>query len=177
MGPQATNLVLLTIDDEESVRSSVAAFFEDCGFTVLQACDVVGFSVLTEAVAQLGAALVRIATGLALLAVGLWLATLAAASILASDLPRASALALAARSAVLFLACALALRQMGLPAEIVAMAFGSVVLALAVAFALAFGLGGRRVAALLLQRAVDAFSAGSRVPAAPSPPGADVASR
>ena len=39
MESQATNLVLLTIDDEESVRSSVAAFFEDCGFTVLQACD------------------------------------------------------------------------------------------------------------------------------------------
>jgi len=38
-GPLATNLVLLTIDDEESVRSSVAAFFEDCGFTVIQACD------------------------------------------------------------------------------------------------------------------------------------------
>ncbi|MDD2308649.1 MAG: EAL domain-containing protein [Desulfuromonadaceae bacterium] len=36
---KAANLVLLTIDDEESVRSSVAAFFEDCGFTVLQACD------------------------------------------------------------------------------------------------------------------------------------------
>ncbi len=36
---QAGNLVLLTIDDEESVRSSVAAYFEDCGFTVLQACD------------------------------------------------------------------------------------------------------------------------------------------
>ena len=33
------NLVLLTIDDEESIRSSVTAFFEDCGFTVLQACD------------------------------------------------------------------------------------------------------------------------------------------
>jgi len=39
MEPQATNLVLLTIDDEESIRSSVAAFFEDCGFTVHQACD------------------------------------------------------------------------------------------------------------------------------------------
>ena len=35
----AANLVLLTIDDEESLRSSVAAFFEDCGFTVHQACD------------------------------------------------------------------------------------------------------------------------------------------
>jgi len=34
-----SNMVLLTIDDEESIRSSVAAFFEDCGFTVIQACD------------------------------------------------------------------------------------------------------------------------------------------
>ncbi|MDD2364881.1 MAG: EAL domain-containing protein [Desulfuromonadaceae bacterium] len=33
------NLVLLTIDDEESIRFSVAAFFEDCGFTVFQAAD------------------------------------------------------------------------------------------------------------------------------------------
>jgi diguanylate cyclase (GGDEF)-like protein/PAS domain S-box-containing protein len=39
MEPLATNLVLLTIDDEESVRSSVAVFFEDCGFTVIQASD------------------------------------------------------------------------------------------------------------------------------------------
>ncbi len=39
MATRSTNLVLLTIDDEESVRSSVAAFFEDCGFSVIQACD------------------------------------------------------------------------------------------------------------------------------------------
>jgi len=39
MESHACNLVLLTIDDEESLRSSVAAFFEDSGFTVLQACD------------------------------------------------------------------------------------------------------------------------------------------
>ncbi|HIJ87332.1 MAG TPA: EAL domain-containing protein [Desulfuromonadales bacterium] len=39
MQQAAANLLLLTIDDEESVRSSVAAFFEDCGFTVIQACD------------------------------------------------------------------------------------------------------------------------------------------
>ncbi|MDD2851985.1 MAG: EAL domain-containing protein [Desulfuromonadaceae bacterium] len=35
----SSNLVLLTIDDEESVRSSVVAYFEDCGFTVIQACN------------------------------------------------------------------------------------------------------------------------------------------
>lgn len=39
MAARADNMVLLTIDDEESVRSSVAAFFEDCGFVVIQACD------------------------------------------------------------------------------------------------------------------------------------------
>jgi diguanylate cyclase (GGDEF)-like protein/PAS domain S-box-containing protein len=36
---KADNLLLLTIDDEESVRTSVAVFFEDCGFSVIQACD------------------------------------------------------------------------------------------------------------------------------------------
>ena len=39
MERKATNPVLLTIDDEESVRTSVVAFFEDCGYTVIQACD------------------------------------------------------------------------------------------------------------------------------------------
>jgi diguanylate cyclase (GGDEF)-like protein/PAS domain S-box-containing protein len=39
MAVLTTNPVLLTIDDDESIRSSVAAFFEDCGFTVMQASD------------------------------------------------------------------------------------------------------------------------------------------
>ncbi|MDD2732595.1 MAG: EAL domain-containing protein [Desulfuromonadaceae bacterium] len=39
MQQMAANLVLLTIDDEESIRSSLAAFFEDCGFRVIQASD------------------------------------------------------------------------------------------------------------------------------------------
>jgi diguanylate cyclase (GGDEF)-like protein/PAS domain S-box-containing protein len=39
MKPQTGNPVMITIDDEESIRSGVAACFEDCGFTVIQACD------------------------------------------------------------------------------------------------------------------------------------------
>ena len=39
MGLKTANPVLLTIDDEGSVRTSVVAFFEDCGYTVIQACD------------------------------------------------------------------------------------------------------------------------------------------
>lgn len=133
----------------------------------MQACEVIGFGVLTESVSQLGAALVRMATGLALMVVGLWLAALASAAILTSGGGHARPLAHAARGAVLFLAAALALRQMGLPSEIVAMAFGSVVFALAVAFALAVGIGGRRVAAALLERAARPWLA-PRADAAPA---------
>ena len=39
MGLHFATMTLLTIDDEESVRSSVAAFFEDSGFAVFQASD------------------------------------------------------------------------------------------------------------------------------------------
>lgn len=127
----------------------------------MQACEVIGFGVLTESVSQLGAALVRMATGLALMVVGLWLAAVASGAILSSCGSNARVLAYAARGAVLFLAAALALRQMGLPSEIVAMAFGSVVFALAVAFALAVGFGGRGVAATLLEQAARPFVAPS----------------
>ncbi len=39
MPPLDANLVLLTIDDDHYLRSSLVAYFEDCGFTVFQACD------------------------------------------------------------------------------------------------------------------------------------------
>ena len=39
MRSSSVNMVLLAIDDDDSVRSSVAAFFEDCGFSVVQAFD------------------------------------------------------------------------------------------------------------------------------------------
>lgn len=126
---------------------------------VVQACEIVGVAVLTEAVSQLGTALLRVATGAVLLVLGLWLAARAAAAVQASGVRQARALALAARAAVLVFAVALAMRQMGLPAEIVVIAFGALCGALAVAFALAVGLGGRRVAARLLERGADAFLA------------------
>jgi hypothetical protein len=124
---------------------------------VVQACEIVGVSVLTNAVAQLGTALLHVATGAVLLVAGLWLAARAAAAVRASNVQHAGVLALLARTAVLVFAAALAMRQMGLPAEIVSIAFGSLCAALAIAFALAVGLGGRSVAERLLQRAADAF--------------------
>ena len=59
--------------------------------------------------------------------------------------------------AILVLATAMALREMGLADEIVNLAFGLTLGALAVAFALALGLGGREIAAHELKTWVQSF--------------------
>jgi hypothetical protein len=130
---------------------------------VVQACEILGFAVLTEAVATLGAVLVKVAVGVALLGVGLWLSALAAGAIRASRVANAPALARIARVAILFFTAALALRQMGLPAEIVTIAFASVMAAIAIGLGVAVGVGGRHVAARLLEEAVASFNADRRV--------------
>jgi len=61
--------------------------------------------------------------------------------------PSSGVLAQAARVAILVFVGAMALQQMGVATDIVVLAFGLVLGAIAVAVALAFGLGGRDVAA------------------------------
>jgi hypothetical protein len=130
---------------------------------IVQGCEILGFAVLTEAVATLGAALVKVAVGVALLGVGLWLSALAAGAIRSSSVANAPALARVARVAILFFTAALALRQMGLPAEIVTIAFASVMGAIAIGLGVAVGVGGRHVAARLLENAAASFDADRRV--------------
>lgn len=116
-----------------------------------------GFALLTNAVAALGVVLAQLLVAALLMLVGLWLAAGAAAWVEASGVAHAVALGRLARAALLFLAGALALRQAGLPAEIVALAFGAVVCALALGLALAVGLGGQQVARRLIERLAAAF--------------------
>ena len=56
-----------------------------------------------------------------------------------------------ARIAIIGLAGAIALRQMGLANEIISLAFGLIIGAIALALALAFGVGGRETAAKELE--------------------------
>jgi hypothetical protein len=132
---------------------------------ITQASEVLGFAILTATVATLGEVLARIAAAMVVVSVGLWLANLAAGMIAASRVANAAAVGLVAKAAILFFAGALALRQAGLPSEIVIIAFGSVVGALAIGVAIAIGVGGRHVAGRLLEHAVATFS--SPKPAAP----------
>lgn len=124
---------------------------------VTQACEVLGFAVLTEAVAMLGGVLAHLAVAVVLLGVGLWLATAAAHAISQSQVKHSEVLASLAKGAILFFTGAMAMRQAGLPADIIAIAFGSVVGSLALGLAIAVGMGGRHVAARLLESAVASF--------------------
>jgi hypothetical protein len=126
---------------------------------VTQACEVLGFGVLTDAMAMLGSVLARLVVALVILGVGLWLAALAVGVVAARELPNARALGHVVRAFILFFAAALALRQAGLPADIVTIAFASVFVSIALAVAIAVGVGGRHVAARLLEEAVDSFKA------------------
>ena len=89
--------------------------------------------------------------GLVIFGIGLYLANLAAEVVRASGAAQAGLLALTARVSILVLAGAIALSQMGLANQIIQIGFGVLLGAIGVAVALAFGLGGREIAARELE--------------------------
>jgi hypothetical protein len=115
-------------------------------FAVVEAARLLGFGALAELLAQFIQLGGQIILGLIVFGIGLYLATLAANMIESSGATNARLLAWAARVAIIVLAGAMALRQMGIANEIVNLAFALLLGALAVAAALAFGLGGRETA-------------------------------
>jgi len=120
-------------------------------FASVEASRLIGFTVLADLVAQFLLFAGQVMLGLVIFAFGMYLANLAARVIIASDTRQADLLALAARVSILVLAGAMAMSQMGLASDIINMAFGIVLAAVALAVALAFGLGGREVAARQLE--------------------------
>jgi protein-S-isoprenylcysteine O-methyltransferase Ste14 len=92
-------------------------------------------------------------------ALGLYLANLAAAAVEASGTEQARTLALTAQVSIIVLAGAMALQQMGVANEIITLAFGLLLGAVAVAAAIAFGWGGREMAAREVESWVRALHA------------------
>lgn len=129
-------------------------------FALIQALELLGFDQVALLMTDLLTLAGRILLGLIIFLVGLYLARLAANAIRASGVDQPNLLALAAQTAILVLTGAMALRQMGLANEIINLAFGLLLGAIAVAAALAFGLGGREVAGRQLERLVAATGSG-----------------
>jgi hypothetical protein len=115
-------------------------------FASVEAARLLGFGALAELLAQLIQLGGQIILGLIVFGIGIYLANLAATMVESSGATNARLLAWAARIAILVLSGAMALRQMGLANEIVNLAFALLLGAIAVAAALAFGLGGRETA-------------------------------
>jgi hypothetical protein len=121
-------------------------------FAAMQAAQVLGFVFLAEMISDFIEAAFQVLVGLAIFALGLYLSSLAERAIRNSNMSQANILAPVARVAIIIFAGALALRQMGIAESIVNLAFGLMLGAVAVAAALAFGLGGRDVARQQLER-------------------------
>ncbi len=119
-----------------------------------QASEVLGIQVLTEVISSIGSFLAQSVGAVVVLLAGIWLANMAGTSILKSGSKNAGAYSILARVGILFCTIPFVLRGLGLPSEIVVLAFGSIVVALSLAMALAFGIGGQRIAASILEQSV-----------------------
>ena len=123
----------------------------------LTAVDILGIPALEDVVRIILAIAGQVLIGLIVFAVGLYLANLAFNLIVASGTSQSRLLAQSARIAIITLVGAMALERMGIAPDIVNLAFGLILGGIAVAIALAFGLGGREVAKEELRSWVSSF--------------------
>ncbi|MFH1008237.1 MAG: mechanosensitive ion channel [Candidatus Latescibacterota bacterium] len=112
-----------------------------------EASSMLGFEALSELMASLTVFGAHILLGITIMGIGLYLANLVSKAVQAGGTAQASLFALVARVAILLLVGSIALSQMGLANEIINLAFGLLLGAIAVAVGIAFGIGGRDVAA------------------------------
>ncbi|HZX50009.1 MAG TPA: mechanosensitive ion channel [Candidatus Paceibacterota bacterium] len=156
-------LVMLGFGEESSSRwkpSDVVGYLALVAiilFAFVESLSLLGFGVLANLTAEFIVFSGHIILGVVIFAIGLYLANVASNTVAKSKNKKADFLALAAKISILVFAGAMALRQMGLANDIINIAFALVVGAVAVAFVLALGLGGRDVAAAHLEEWVKAF--------------------
>ncbi|MDJ1183713.1 mechanosensitive ion channel [Roseofilum casamattae] len=126
-------------------------------FATVTATDILGLEALTLIMGAIIQIASQVLAGVVIFAIGLYFANLAFNVITSSGSRQAHMLAQAARIAIIILVGAMALRQMGIASDIVNLAFGLLFGAIAVAIAIAFGLGGRDIAAGQIQEWLTTF--------------------
>jgi len=129
-------------------------------FAATEAAGLLGFESLETLVSEILVVAGRVVFGVVLFGVGLFIGNFVAGIIRSSGAPNASVLSTLARVAILVLTGAVALRQMGIANEIIQSAFSLTLGAFAVAAAIAFGIGGRDIAARQLEQWTNALQGG-----------------
>ena len=126
-------------------------------FGAVAATEVIGLPVLTAIVNGILAVAARVLVGVVIFGIGLYLANLAFQLISSSGSGQSRVLGQTARIAIIAFVTAMALQQMGIASSIVNLAFGLLLGAIAVAIAIAFGLGGRDVAGEQVREWLNSF--------------------
>ena len=126
-------------------------------FATVAAVNILNIAALTLLVTGIIVILGRILAGLIVFAVGLFLANLAFNIITSSGDSQAMILGQVARIAIIALVSAMALQQIGIASDIVNLAFGLLLGAIAVAVGLAVGLGSRDIAKEQVRELLDSF--------------------
>jgi hypothetical protein len=158
--PESRTVIQPAVSAPAQTPSEIAGIVVLVGivlFGAVAATEVLGFAVLTTIVNGILQVSVQVLSGLIVFGIGLYLATLAFSLITSSGGRQAQILGQTARIAIIALATAMALQQMGIASNIVNLAFGLLVGAIAVAIAIAFGLGGRDVANEQLREWLSSF--------------------
>ncbi|PMB15007.1 hypothetical protein CEN47_27725, partial [Fischerella thermalis CCMEE 5319] len=126
-------------------------------FATVAAVNILNIPALTMLVTGIVVVLGRILAGVIIFAIGLYLANLAFNIITSSGNPQARILGQVTRIAIITLVAAMALQQIGVAPDIVNLAFGLLLGAIATAIALAFGLGSRDIAREQVQQWLESF--------------------
>jgi hypothetical protein len=124
---------------------------------IATATDVLQINALTSIVFGVLKVSGQVLSGVVIFAIGLYLANLAFNLITSTGGRQARILGHAARISIVALITAMALKQMGIASNIVDLAFGLLTGAIAVAIAVAFGLGGKDIASQQLREWLDSF--------------------
>jgi len=121
-------------------------------FAAVQAATLLEFAAMATMLSQVLELATRVLFGAVIIGLGMLLAHILAAAVSNPDRASGQIISTMVRWGVIALATAVGLRFMGLANDIIVLAFGLILGAVAVAVAIAFGIGGRDAAKRLLDR-------------------------
>lgn len=115
-------------------------------FSLIESFNVLGFSTVSTLIAEFIIFGAHVVFGVLIFSLGLYLSNLVGKILSASTMAHVGLVLIFSKFFILLISGAMALRQMGLAIEIINLAFGLTLGAIAVASAIAFGLGGKDIA-------------------------------
>jgi hypothetical protein len=139
--------------------AGLLAFYGLMFFAIIEALNQLGLTSISEIVRDVTVFAGQVLFGLVIFGIGLFVANIVTQTIKSSSAPNSNLLAFLARTGILILVGAMALKRMGLADEIVNIAFGLILGSLALGAGIAFGLGGKDEAAEIVRQIRSKFKA------------------